>query len=259
MASSNEYTDEQLNYYRICYLTTDILAEGLREIFKQEWDKLYKSTLLGGWEDKPLNGMDFYNCESPRNQRRNAHILATVKNGNRGDWDCKILFYAILFSNCVGPTLRATVRKNVDDLRKFRIEFALMRQGSLSEIDFQNAISKVEVAFQALSLSTVKIQDLKYQKTFQTKDLTKVRKEVDDLKQEVQQRRKLIGFSDSPVAERFFGHHIKVPGGSSFLHENMGCFNSLLCTLCFAYLLRSPSFSYIKYFLFTVYILVPSK
>ena len=42
MASLNEYTDEQLNYYRICYVTTDILAEGLRQIFKQEWDKLYK-------------------------------------------------------------------------------------------------------------------------------------------------------------------------------------------------------------------------
>ena len=255
MASSNEYTDEQLNYYRICYLTTNILAEGLRELFKQEWDKRYKSTLLGEWEDKPRNGMDFYNCESPRNQGRNAHILATVKNGNRGDWDCKILFYAILFSYCVGPTLSAKVRKNVDDLRQFRIKFAHMRQGSLSEIDFQNAISKVEVAFQALSLSTVKIQDLKYQKTFQTKDLTKVRKEVDDLKQEVQQLRKLIGFNDSLVAD----HHIEVPGGSSFLHENMGCFNSLLCSLCFAYLLRSPSFSYVKYFLFTVYILVPSK
>ena len=178
-----------------------------------------------------------------------------MKNGNRGDWDCKILFYAILFSDCVRPGLSAKVRKNVDDLRQFRIKFALMPQGSLSEMDFQNAISKVEVAFQALSLSTVKIQDLKYQKTFQTKDLTKVRKEVDDLKQEVQQLRKLIGFNDSLVAD----HHIEVPGGSSFLHENMGCFNSLLCSLCFAYLLRSPSFSYVKYFLFTVYILVPSK
>ena len=61
-----------------------------------------------------------------------------------------------------------------------------MPQGSLSEIDFQNAISKVDVAFQALSLPTVKIQDLKHQKTFLTKDLTKVLKEVDNLKQEVQ-------------------------------------------------------------------------
>ena len=188
MASSQEYTDEQLNYYRICYLTTDLLAEGLRKIFKQEWDKLYKST-KGEWKDEPRNGMDFYNGESPQNRKRNAHLLATMKNGNRGEWDCTMLFYAILFSDCVGPHLSAIVSKNVDDLRNFRNkEFAHMSQGSLSEIDFQNAISKVDVAFQALSLPTVNIQNLKYQKNFPTKDLTKVLKEVDNLKQEVQEK-----------------------------------------------------------------------
>ena len=257
MASSNEYTDEQLNYYRICYLTTDILAEGLREIFKQEWDKLYKTT-NGEWRDMRPNGVDFYNGESARNRKRNAHLLATMINGNRGEWDSAMLFYAILSSDCVGAGLSPIIRINVDDLQKFKNEFVRMRQGSLSEIDFQNAVSRVEVAFQALSLSTVKIQDLKYQKTFQTKDLTKVRKEVDDLKQEVQQLRKLIESNDSLVAERFFDDRKEMPGGSSFPHENMGCFNSPLCTLRIAYLLRS-SFSYVKYFLFTVYILVPSK
>ena len=186
MTSLNEYTDEQLNYYRICCVTTYILAEGLREIFKQEWDKLYKTT-KGEWKDEPRNGMDFYNGESPRNQKRNAHLLATMKNGNSGKWDCTMLFYAILFSDCVGPSLSAIVRKKVDDLRNFRNEeFAHMPQGSLSETDFHNAISKVDVAFQALSLPTVKIQDLKYQKTFPTRHLTKVLKEVDNLKQEVQ-------------------------------------------------------------------------
>ena len=188
MAHSKEYTDEQLNYYRICCLTTDILAEGLREIFKQEWDKLYKTT-KGEWKDEPRNGMDFFNGESPRNQKRNARLLATIKNGNSEEWDCTMLFYVILFSDCVGPGLSATVRKNVDDLRNFRNEeFAHIPQGSLSEIDFQNAISKVDVAFQALSLPTVKIQDLKCQKTFPTKDLTKVLKQVDNLKQEVQEK-----------------------------------------------------------------------
>ncbi|CAH3177319.1 unnamed protein product, partial [Porites lobata] len=180
MASSKEYTEQQLNYYRICYVTTDILAEGLREIFKQEWDKLYKST-KGEWKDELRNGIDFYNGESPRNQKRNAHLLATMKNGNSGEWDCTMLLYAILFSDSVGPRLSAIVRKNVNDLRNFRNEeFAHMPQGSLSETDFQNAISKVDVAFQALSLPTAKIQDLKYQKAFPTKDLTKVLKEVQE-------------------------------------------------------------------------------
>ena len=100
MASLNEYTDEQLNYYRICCVTTDILAEGLREIFKQEWDKLYKTT-KGEWKDEPRNGTDFFNGESPRKQKRNARLLATMKNGNSEEWDCTMLFYAIQLAGLI--------------------------------------------------------------------------------------------------------------------------------------------------------------
>ena len=116
-------------------------------------------------------------------------LILSMKNGNRGEWDCTMLFYAILFSDCVGHRLSATVSKHVDDLRNFRNqEFAHIIQGSLSDIDFQNAIGKVEVAFQALRLPTVKPQDLKNQKTFPTEELQAIRKRVDDLKQEVQEK-----------------------------------------------------------------------
>ncbi|CAH3186048.1 unnamed protein product, partial [Porites lobata] len=188
MSISNEYSKEQLNYFRICYATTEILTEGLREIFKQEWDKQHKLT-KGEWKDEPRNGMDFYDGESARNQRRNAHLLTTMQNGNREEWDCTMLFYAIRFSDCVGPSLSATVRMNVDHLRNFRNEeFAHMKQGSLSDTEFQNAISKVEVAFQVLGLHTEKIQNLKNQKTFPTEELQQILKKVDDLKQEVQEK-----------------------------------------------------------------------
>ena len=33
-AVTTEFTEEQLNYYRICYVVTDIVTEGLRSIFK---------------------------------------------------------------------------------------------------------------------------------------------------------------------------------------------------------------------------------
>ena len=188
MALLKEYTKEQLNYFRICYATTDILAEGLREIFKQEWDKQHKLT-KGEWKDEPPNGSDFYNGESARNQTRNAHLLTTMKKGNREEWDCTMLFYAILFSDCVGRSLGATVRTNVDHLRNFRNEvFAHKKQGRLCDTEFQNAISKVEVALQVLGLHTVKIQDLKNQKTFPTEELQQILKKVDDLKQEVQEK-----------------------------------------------------------------------
>ena len=180
MALSKEYTSEQLNFFRICYVTTDVLADGLREIFKQEWDKVYKST-KGEWKDDSRSGTDFYNGESLQNQKRNALLSATIKNGNRREWDCTMLFYAILYSESVGPHLAPTVRKNVNDLRNFRnAQFAHITQGRLSDTDFQNAIGKVDVAFQALSLTTEKIQAIKNQATFLTEQLLNTLKNLQE-------------------------------------------------------------------------------
>ncbi|CAH3168698.1 unnamed protein product [Porites evermanni] len=190
MAPSKEYTKEELNYFRICYVTTNTLAEGLREVFKREWDNQYKSKPLGEWKDVPQNGTDFYYGESRRNKERNDRLLATMINGNRAEWDCTMLFYAILYSDCVGPYLASTVRKNVDDLRNFRNEeFGHLPEGSLPEMVFQNAIGKVHAAFHALGLSTVKLDEMRNQKTFPTDELHKILKEVDDLKQELQEKK----------------------------------------------------------------------
>ena len=190
MATAPEYTTEQLNYYRICYVATDILPEGLRSIFKQEWDNRYTAS-MGEWVDEPRNGMDFYNAETPRNQRRNAHLLRTMTNGDRSEWDCTMLFYAILFSDCIGPTLNPVVQSNVDDLRRFRNEeFAHISRGQLSDRDFQSAMGKVHNAFQGLSLSTVQIQDVANQTTFPTEELIDILNKVEDLKKELQEKEK---------------------------------------------------------------------
>ena len=191
MATSPEYTKEQLNYYRICYVTTDILTEGLRSVFKQEWDNRYKAT-LGEWKDDPKSGMDFYNSESPRNQKRNAHLLVTMTNGVRAQWDCTMLFYAILYSDCIGRGLSTTVKTSVDVLRKFRNEeFAHMPRGFLTDADFQTAITQVRGAFQSLGLSssTKQIDDLKNQTSFPTEELRLIMKKVDDLEEELRQEK----------------------------------------------------------------------
>ena len=191
MATSPEYTKEQLNYYRICYVTTDILTEGLRSVFKQEWDNRYKAT-LGEWKDDPKSGMDFYNSESPRNQKRNAHLLVTMTNGVRAQLDCTMLFYAILYSDCIGRGLSTTVKTSVDVLRKFRNEeFAHMPRGFLTDADFQTAISQVRGAFQSLGLSSSikQIDDLKNQTSFPTEELRLIMKKVDDLEEELRQEK----------------------------------------------------------------------
>ena len=188
MATGPDYSEEQLNYYRICYVTTDLISESLRTIFKQEWDNRFKTT-LGEWKDEPRNGLDFYNGESPGNQRRNARLLGTMINGNTSQWDCTMLFYAILYSDSIGHGLNAALKSNVDDLRKFRNEdFAHLPQGCLSDAEFQIAIAKVQLALQALGLSTTRIQEIRSQTSFPTKELRKVLKEVDDLKQELHEK-----------------------------------------------------------------------
>ena len=201
MASSVKYSEDQLNYYRICYVTTDILTEGLREIFKQEWDSRYKAT-LGEWKDDPKNGSDFLNGESLPNRKKHARLLTTMTKGNRAEWDCTMLFYAILFSDCI-HSLSTVVKSNVDKLRLFRNEeFAHIARGHLSDVEFQNAISKVENAFLALGLSTVEIQEVKNQTCFPTEELGHVLKKVDDLKQEVQEKDKNLQEKEKAIQEK---------------------------------------------------------
>ena len=79
----------------MCFIVFDVVAKGLRIIFKREWDIRFKKT-LGKWMDKPTNGRDFCSMESPRNQQMRARLLATMINGNTEEWDLLMLFYAIL-------------------------------------------------------------------------------------------------------------------------------------------------------------------
>ena len=185
-ARGSEYTEEHLNYFRVCFITTEELTAGLRTIFKQEWDNRYATT-LGEWKDEPKNGQDFKNGESAEKRRGNKKLLATMINGNRAEWDCTMLFYAILLSDRIGCNdLDANVRSNVGDLKKFRNEvFAHLPKAQMSKPNFQTEMDRVQGAFEALGLSTAKIQEIRDQVNFPTSHLDKVLKEVDRLKQQV--------------------------------------------------------------------------
>ncbi|KAK2553112.1 hypothetical protein P5673_025561 [Acropora cervicornis] len=173
-----EYTEEQLNFFRVCFITTNELTDGLRTIFKQQWDNRYKTT-LGEWRDEAKNGQDFKNGESTGKQKRNKKLLATMINGNRAEWDCTMLFYAILFSDRIGCNMDAVVQSNVDDLREFRNEvFAHLPQGQMSKPKFQTEMAKVQGAFEALGLSTAKIQEIRNQGNFPTRHLNQCLEEI---------------------------------------------------------------------------------
>ena len=182
---SSEFTKEHLNYFRICYITTNLIPDCLRTAFKQEWDSRHKIA-LGEWKDTPQNGLDFYNGESPMNRKKNARLLSTMINGNRSEWDCTMLFYAILYSDSI-YRINPVVQANVDDLRRFRNEyFAHIPQGSLTDKEFQIAVHKVVVAFKNLHVDDKPIQDTIKRKSFHKQELEIILRKVCDLKDELE-------------------------------------------------------------------------
>ena len=187
MASSLTFNEEQLNYFKVCLIVSDELTGGLREIFKREWDNRYKAT-LGEWKDERKNGMDFLNGESLRTRKRNVTLLTTIINGNRAEWDCTMLFYAILYSDCI-YSLNPVVRSNVDGLRRFRNDkFSHNPRGYLSSVDFQKAILDISTAFHALGLPTLNIREIANKTILLTEESGNIPKETDTLRQQFQEK-----------------------------------------------------------------------
>ena len=187
-----EYSQEQLNYFRFCYIAFDLVPVGLRQIFKNEWDFLYKGTLIRQWKDTAQNGCDFYNKESKASHNKNSRCLATIQNGNTAEWDCTCLFFAILYSDSIGTTLSPAVRKEVDDIRQVRNEIAHVTEAKLTDADFQISVNRVLSAFAALGLAVTEIQEIKNQTTFPTKEVEKIRKQVRDLQAELDQTKSTL-------------------------------------------------------------------
>ena len=181
-----EYSDEQLNFFRLCHIVTDEVAESLRLFFKKEWDRLYKED-FGEWKDLPKNGNDFYEGESLSKQEFNAEQLAIMINGNTAEWDCTKLFYAICYSDCIGRYLKRDYKIALNILRKIRNEcHAHSLHGKINDAEFQCIIQQVEDAFKALDLSRDKIQVIREQTSFPTNELKNVLKKVENLKQELE-------------------------------------------------------------------------
>ena len=162
---STECSTEQLNFFKMCYLVSDVVTKGLRMLFKREWDFRFGKA-LGEWMDIPKNRRDFFSMESPRSVKRNACLLATMTNGNTEEWNTTTLCYAIMFSDSIGSSLSPAVRSQVDVLRNIRNETMNSSRASLSVADLQDIIKKVDFAFRCLGLSTRPVQDLGKQ-TFQ--------------------------------------------------------------------------------------------
>ena len=182
-----EYSPEQLNYFRLCYVAFDLVPAGLREIFKREWNFLYERTPNGQWKDTPQNGQDFYNRESRASRWKNARYLAVIQNGNTAEWDLSCLLFSILYSDSIGTTLAPAVRKDVDDIRQVRNEIAHITYAKMTDDEFHTSIDRVLNAFLSLGLDTTEIQEIKNQTIFPMKEVESLKKQTCDLQAELGQ------------------------------------------------------------------------
>ena len=180
-----EYTFEQLNYFRACYIAFNLVPRGLREVFKQEWDFLYKTTPSGEWKDISQNGRDFHNKESRKSHTKNGRLLATIQGGNTAEWDCSCLFFAILYSDCIGSTLSPAVRKEVDDLRQVRNDIAHLNEVELTDAEFHNYVARVLAAFNSLKLPLNEVDHIKNQTDFPTAEVNSLKMQADNLQAEL--------------------------------------------------------------------------
>lgn len=163
-----EYSEENLNFFRLCHVCFTLILQGLRQIFKREWDFRYKTTSFGEWKDTLQNGHDFYSNKS----RKTASVYpAKMRNGNTAKWDTTCLCFAILRSDSVGTILSPIVRAAVDDLRQVKNEISHISDGKMADFEFQMLMGKVSNAFSALGLSIVQIEHTRNQTNFPTKDV----------------------------------------------------------------------------------------
>ncbi|CAH3147867.1 unnamed protein product [Porites evermanni] len=215
-----EYSQEQLNYFRLCYIAFDLVPEGLRQIFKNEWDFLYKGRLTREWKDTAQNGHDFYNKESKASRKKNARCLAVIHNGDTAEWDCTCLFFAILYSDSIGKTLSPAVRKEVDDIRQVRNEIAHITEAKLTDADFQTSVDRVMNAFTSLGLAITEIQEIKNQTTFPTKEVEKIRRRSHDIERITNEMQELYKSSSGAVSTVYLSGN---PGcGKSQLAREIG-------------------------------------
>lgn len=179
-----KYSEEHLNFFRICFIITNIVTKGLRTVFIREWDKKYRN-LSGRWKDTPQNGQDFEKWEPLSSKDKNARLLNIMVNGKTDNWDSTALCFGILYSNSIGSTLNPAVRRYVNDLREFRNKgFAHVAKGTINSTDFYSLIVRVEAAFLGLSLDVTAIRDIANQNSFPTEELSLLRDRLSALEEE---------------------------------------------------------------------------
>ena len=152
--------NEEENFRCFTKIMNVAVCEGLREIFKREWDKKYSAT-KGEWDDTCLSGDEFYKMEKTRHHAK--LYLDVYKTGERSEWDISALSDAILYSNALNGYVPPHVSNKVDELRDLRnkLSHKFASKHRMPDAAFDNAFKKVKNCFNVLKLPTTDVERIK--------------------------------------------------------------------------------------------------
>ena len=163
MSSIPWESEENQNYIRVRHIVMNVARTELRTFFIQEWNNRYQAS-FGAWDDTNVSGNQLFNREKMRARPNKNMLQSKFQNGDTNQWDCSVLFDAILYSNSIGASLTPTIKTEVDNLRKSRNKLTHeILDEELSDIEFQTMTSSVENALNTLGLSikeVVRIRNL---------------------------------------------------------------------------------------------------
>ena len=153
-------SEENRNFICIQAIVTDVIPGGLRKIFKREWNTRYQSR-FGTWDDTSVSGQHLFHKEKSRSRPNKNMLQSKFQHGDTNQWDCSVLFDAILFSTSIGSSLSATIKTEVDNLRKVRNQVAHSSEAKFSDVQFQTMISDIENALKILGIPLHDVTEIK--------------------------------------------------------------------------------------------------
>ena len=156
--------EEEQNYMCMEKIVNDIVCKALRNVFKQEWDSRYQSK-MGAWDDTSASGKQLFHLEKNRSRPNKNVYQAAFQHGNTNDWDCSVLFDAILYSKSIGQaSLNPTIKSEVNNLREIRNDIKHHKEGKLTNSEFQNKTTLVENALKSLGLPINELNRIKVER-----------------------------------------------------------------------------------------------
>ena len=90
-----------------------------------------------------------------------------------------------MYSDTIGTTLSAAIRKEVDDLRQVRNDISHMNDAELTDAEFQNYAARVLVAFTSLKLPLDDVEIVKNQTSFPTAEVKSLKMQAGKLKHDL--------------------------------------------------------------------------